>query len=462
MPKSKKMILSAALMHGLGNQGSAWRVRGGPATDYISPGLYVELARQAEAAKLHALFLAEQMVPNPGSIADRPCGALDTVSVLSFMAALTKHIGLVGTGSTTYNYPYDLARRFATLDNLSNGRLGWNSVTTAHAATAQMFGSDQHLQAGDRYERADEFIDVVAALWESWEPDAIVDDKDRGIFADPSKIHEINHVGEHFSVLGPLPFPGSRQGRPVIFHAGSSPSGRDQAARVADVVFTAQHTTEGAIEFRTDIRKRAAGYGRDPDTVKVLPGINVVLGWTADEANRKKAVLEEALPIDQKLRSMSFRTGLSIEILRDHLDRPFPIDKLAPDDQLQGGTGWRKSTIDLATAENLTVRQLLARAPSGHHHIVGTAETVADAMIERMEAGAADGFTLMIDVLPEGMKDIATLLVPELQRRGIFHTDYEHSTLRDSLGIGAPRPLPARQAGKVPGVAKEHSESVAS
>lgn len=419
-------------------------MRKGAPADYVSPAFYADLARKAEAAKLHAIFLAEQMVANPGSIADRPCGALDTVAALSFMAAVTHRIGLVGTGSTTYTQPFDLARRFITLDHLSNGRSGWNSVTTAHAATADAFGAGAHLKSVDRYSRADEFIDLVVSFWETWEADALTGDKDRGVFADASKIHEVNHSGPNFSVRGQLPLPRSRQGRPVIFHAGSSPQGRDQAARVADVVFTAQHMAEGAKEFRSDIRARAAAYGRDPDTVKVLPGINVVLGRTMDEANDKKAALENALTVDQKLRSMSFRTGLPVDTLRTYLDRPFPFDKLVPDDQLQGGTGWRKSTVDLARTENLTVRELLARAPSGHHHIVGTAEMVADTMTERFEGGAADGFVLMIDVLPEGMDDILELLVPELQKRALFQKRYSHAHLRDSLGIGPARPLPRK------------------
>jgi FMN-dependent oxidoreductase (nitrilotriacetate monooxygenase family) len=331
------------------------------------------------------------------------------------------------------------------LDHLAAGRVGWNSVTTAHAATAAAFGIDDHLNATERYRRADEFIEIVVDLWESWDADAIVDDKVQGIFADPTKIHEIRHAGPNFSVQAQFPLPRSRQGRPVIFHAGSSPQGRDQAARVADVVFTAQHMTDGAVEFRADIRSRAAAYGRDPDAIKVLPGINIVLAPTMAEAEDKKAALDDALTVDQKLRSMSFRTGLPVETLRQYLDQPFPVELLIPDDKLQGGTGWRKSTVDLAVAEGLTVRQLLARAPSGHHHVVGTPAMVADVMMERLETGAADGFVLMIDVLPEGMNDVVELLVPELQRRGVFHKEYSHTYLRDSLQIGPPRPLPTKE-----------------
>ena len=430
------MILSAALMHGLGHQPGAWRVRRGPSTDYVSPDMYAAIARKAEEGKLHVLFLAEQ-ITNQEVGAQRPCGAMDTASVLSYMAAVTSRIGLVGTASTTYNQPYDLARRFATVDHLSKGRVGWNCVTTAHAVAAQMFGTGSHPEAPQRYSRADEFLDVVIKLWESWEPDALVDDKKNNIFADPDKIHAINHSGENFTVRGPLPFMRSRQGRPVIFHAGSSPTGRDQAAKFADVIFTAQHTTDGAKSFRADIRRRAEAHGRHPDSIKVLPGMNVILGETVQEAKRKKAALDNALTLDQLLATMARICGVSAAFLRKHLDRPFPVAELPPDEELKNGIGWRRSVIDLAVAENLTVRELLTRAPSSHHHIVGTAADVADAMEERLEAHAADGFTMMVDMLPEGVNDIVDLLVPELQRRGLFHTEYSHRYLRDMLGLNS-------------------------
>ncbi len=397
--------------------------------------MYAAVARKAEEGKLHVLFLAEQITSLEVG-AQRPCGAMDTAAVLSYMAAVTSRIGLVGTASTTYNQPYDVARRFATVDHLSKGRVGWNAVTTAHAVAAQMFGTGAHLEAPERYSRGDEFLEIVIKLWESWEPDALVGDKQNNRFADPGKIHAINYSSENFSVRGPLPFMRSRQGRPVIFHAGSSPAGRDQAARFADVVFTAQHTTEGAKAFRTDLRRRAEGHGRHPDSIKILPGMNVILGETLEEAKRKKSALDNALTLEQLLATMARITGISIDILREHLDRPFPLAELPPDEVLKNGVGWRQSVVDLVVSENLTVRELLTRAPSAHQHIVGTAAAVADAMEERLEAQAADGFTMMVDMLPEGVDDIVNLLVPELQRRGLFHKEYSHRYLRDMLGLG--------------------------
>ncbi len=434
------MILTAALMHGLGAEFGAWRVREGDASDYLSSSFYREIASLGEAGKLHALFLAEQMT-NRDTGTDRPCGALDTATVLSHMAAVTDRIGFVGTASTTYNQPYEVARRFATLDHLSGGRAGWNAVTTANPSTAEMFGGggyDTHPDAAERYGRADEFLDVVLGLWDSWEEGALVGDKAGDVFASANRVHDINYVGKHFSVRGPLPFPRTPQGRPVVFHAGSSDAGRDQAARVADVIFTAQHTLEGAREFREDIRRRAAAYDRDPASVKILPGISTVLGRTREEAQAKKRALDDAVSLPEKLRRMARRTGLSAQLLEEHLDRPFPADRLVPDEEFKGGVGWRRSVVSLAVEEQLTVRELLSRASSVHHHVVGTATEAADAMQERLDADVCDGFVMMIDVLPDGLRDIVELLVPELQRRGLFHEDYEHTTLREHLGLGAP------------------------
>jgi FMN-dependent oxidoreductase (nitrilotriacetate monooxygenase family) len=438
------MILTAALMHGLGAEFGAWRVREGDAADYVTSKFYKEIARLGEAGRLHALFLAEQMT-NRDTGTERPCGAMDTGIVLSHMAAVSEHIGIVGTGSTTYNQPYELARRFGTLDNLSGGRTGWNAVTTANPATAEMFGGsglDTHPDAAERYARGDEFIDVVGQLWDSWADGAVVGDKQSGLFARPELVREINHVGKYFSVRGPLPFPRSPQGRPVIFHAGSSDTGRDQAARVADVLFTAQHTLEGAQEFRQDIRRRAHEYGRNTD-LKILPGMAIVLGRTEEEAKAKKQALDNAVSLPEKLKRWSRRTGLSPGVLEAHLDQPFPVELLVPDDEFKGGVGWRRSVVNLAVERNLTVRELFSQASSVHHHVVGTAAQVADSMQERLDADVCDGFVIMVDVLPDGLRDVVELLVPELQRRGLFHTDYEHDTLRASLGLAAPQPIPA-------------------
>jgi FMN-dependent oxidoreductase (nitrilotriacetate monooxygenase family) len=403
--------------------------------------MYKDIAQSAEAGKLHALFLAEQ-ITNQEMGAERPAGTLDTATVLALMAAMTSHIGLIGTASTTYNHPYDVARRFATLDHLSGGRVGWNSVATQNPTVAQVFGFKEHPDHEDRYERADEFIDIVIRLWESWEDGALVGDKADALFAREDMIHEVSHSGKYFNVRGNLPFPRSRQGRPVIFQAGASPRGRDQAAKFADAVFTAQHLIEGALEFRADIRDRAAAYGRDPDSIKVLPGVSIILGATETEARQRKQRLEDVLGAGPHLEKLARRVGLPVDALQD-LDQPFPAHLLGPDEEFKGSIGFRRSIVSLAVKENMTVRELVASYGGGHQQIVGTPEQVADMMQEWLRTGAADGFTLMIDMLPSGIHQVTEMLVPELQSRGLFHTEYEHDTLRSSLGLPAPSAVPS-------------------
>jgi FMN-dependent oxidoreductase (nitrilotriacetate monooxygenase family) len=434
------MILSASIMHGLGMHQGAWLAREGDASDYVAPDMFLEIARIAEAGKLHALFFAD-VVTMAEAGTERPCGALDPFTVLAMMAAVTQRIGLVATLSTTYNQPYDLARRVASLDHLSRGRAGWNSVATFSPAVAQMFGADNIPDHADRYARAEEFIEVVVKLWESWDEGALVGDKSARLFARAEMVHAINHVGKHFSVRGPLPLPRTPQGRPLIFQAGSSPEGRDQAARHADVVFTAQHLLDGAVEFRTDMLRRARSHGRGPDSMKVLPGMLAILGATEADALKRRELLDEVLGTGPELTKLALRVGLPVEALE--LDKPFPAHLLCPDHEFVGSVGFRRTLVNLALKENLTVRQLLKRFGGGHHLVVGAPEQVADVMQEWVRAGAADGFNLMIDMLPSGVHDAVELLVPELQRRGMFHRDYEHTTLRANLGLSWPSPVSA-------------------
>lgn len=430
--KNPSMILTASMMHGLGMHLGAWAAREGDVTDYITPDMYLDIARTAEAGKLHAIFLADGNT-NAEAGTTRPVGAMDPVTLLALMASVTTRIGLVGTASTTYSQPYDLARRFATLDHLSRGRAAWNSVATFLPAVAAMFGGGGLPDHESRYARADEFIDVVLKLWDSWEEGALVGDKVNKVFARAELVHEIKHVGKHFSVLGPLPFPRTPQGRPVIFQAGASPEGRDQAARYADVVFTAQHLLDDGVAFRTDMRQRAAAHGRDPDAIKILPGILPILGATEAEAWARKKALDDAIGLGPELKKLAARVGLPVEVME--LDKPFPVHLLGPDAEFSGSIGFRKTLVNLAVKEKLTVRELVARYGGGHQQVVGTPEQLADTIEQWLQAGGADGFNLMVDVLPSGFGNIVDMLVPELQRRGIFHRDYEHATLRENLGL---------------------------
>jgi FMN-dependent oxidoreductase (nitrilotriacetate monooxygenase family) len=430
------MILTAALMHGLGMHLGAWMARDGDASDYVNPALYLDLARKAESGKLDALFLAEQLTNQENGV-ERPCGTLDTVTVLALMAGVTQRIGLVGTASTTYNQPYELARRFATLDHLTNGRAGWNSIATQNPTVISQFGGGEHPDHDARYERADEFIEVVLRLWDSWKEGALVGDKRNGVFGRADLVHDIGHVGKYFSVKGPLPFPRTPQGRPVIFQAGSSPRGREQAAKYADCVFTAQHLMEDAVDFRNDMRRRAASEGRDPDSIKILPGMSLILGETEEKAWERKKRLEGVLGIGPNIAKLARRIGMPVEAME--LDKPLLLERLVPEAEFKGSIGFRRSILNLATKEKLTVRELSLRYGGGHQEVIGTPKQVADSMEMWMKAGAGDGFTLMIDMLPSGLNDVVDMLVPELQRRGLFHRDYQHSLLCENLGVTTSR-----------------------
>ena len=423
------MIVTACFM-GLGMHLAAWQARGGQAADYVDPDFYRALAVTAERGKLHGVFLADTLTSAEEGT-DRPAlGALDPALLLAIMASVTTRIGLIGTASTTFNEPYDLARRYATLDHLSNGRAAWNAVTTFVPAVAENFGGRALPDREQRYDRAAEFCEVVLGLWGSWRDGALVGDAARGVFADPAAVRPIDHAGPHFQVKGPLTMPRSPQGRPAIFQAGSSAAGRDLAARYADVVFTAQNMLSEAVAFRADVLRLAGSYGRQ---VKVVPGLLPVLGETEAGARERKRRMDAAAGSGPELAKLARRVGLPVERLE--LDKPIPVDELVPDEEFSGSIGFRRAAVQLSLQEGLTVRELLVRNGGGHLQVVGSAAQVADVMAEWWEAGAADGFNLMIDMLPSGLDDVVRLLVPELQQRGLLHDDYQHETLRENLAV---------------------------
>lgn len=428
---SPSLILNATVM-GLGMHLGAWRYREGSPFDYIGIDYYTQVARIAEQGRLQGLFLADTLAVSEENFERPNLGAMDPSIVLAAVAAATSALGLVATASTTYNEPYNIARRFATLDHLSGGRAAWNIVTTFVPDVAANFGLENLPKGDERYQRAEEFVDVVIKLWESWEAGALVGDKLSGRFADASRVHAIDHKGEHFNVRGPLTLPRSPQGRPLLFQAGASGRGRDLAARVADVVFTAQNTLAGAQRFRTDIRRRAAGFGRDPDRIRILPGLVLVLGGTETEAKRRKDRLDE-LAGDAELRKLALRVGVPVAAL--DLDKPLPLDLIAANDGFRGSEGFRAVAVELGSAQRLTVREILYRNGGGHLQIVGTPEQAADTIALFHSEGAADGFNLMIDVVPSGLADFVTHVVPLLQRRGLFRRDYRGATLRENLGL---------------------------
>jgi FMN-dependent oxidoreductase (nitrilotriacetate monooxygenase family) len=430
----RSLILNVAVL-GLGMHLGAWRYRDGDPFDYTGLAFYQEIARVAEAGRLHAIFLADTLSCGEENFERPNLGAMDPALVLAAIANTTEHLGLIATASTTYNEPYNLARRFATLDHLSRGRAAWNIVTTFMADVAANFGTSELPNHDDRYERADEFVDVVIRLWESWEDGALVGDKASGRFADAGRVHAINHSGPHYAVRGPLTLPRSPQGRPILYQSGSSGPGRDLAARVADAVFTPQNTIAAAKEFRTDVRRRAEAHGRNPDDVKIVPGFVPILGGTETEARARKDTLDE-LGGRAELKKLALRIGVHVDDLK--LDEPLPLAAIEANDRFRASEGFRAAAVRLGVEEGLTVREILYRNGGGHKQVVGTPEQVADVIETWYREGAVDGFNLMIDVLPSGLRDFVAEVVPLLQRRGVFRSEYVGSTFRSNLGLQRP------------------------
>lgn len=425
------LIISMCVM-GLGMHPGAWRYRDGDPDDYLKLDYFLHAAKVAEKGKLHAMFLADTLAVSEENFERPNLGATDPTVVLSMVAATTKYLGLVATASSTYNEPYNIARRFSSLDHLSGGRAAWNVVTTFVPDVASNFGTAGLPEHAERYRRAEEFVRIVFKLWDSWGEGSLVGDKERNVFADGSRVAPLDFVGDHYAVKGPLTLPRTPQGRPVLYQAGSSGTGRDLASRLADVVFTAQNTKTAALGFRADVRRRVSGFGRDPDSVKVTPGLMTILGGTEAEARARKDELD-ALSGQAELKKLALRVGCKVEDLE--LDKPMPIDLIMANEKFRASQGFRAAAVRLAAEKKLTVRQVLYRNGGGHRQIVGTPEQAAAMIEDWWRAGAVDGFNLMIDVVPSGLEAFVEHVVPILQRRGVFRTDYTGTTLRENLGI---------------------------
>jgi FMN-dependent oxidoreductase (nitrilotriacetate monooxygenase family) len=442
MTRPGKLHLNAFLM-GVGHHEAAWRL---PESDpFASTNVehYQNLARIAERGKLDSLFLADGPVLWT-NIGQRPAGTLEPTLLLTALAGVTERVGLIATASTTYNEPYNLARRFGTLDHVSAGRAGWNIVTTAGVEAARNFNLSELPAHAARYARAAEFVDVCLKLWDSWADDVAIGDKASGVWGDDEKVHPPRHVGRHFRVEGALNLPRPPQGHPLLVQAGSSEDGKELAARYAEAVFTAQQTLDDARAFYTDLKARAQSLGRNPDSIKILPGIVPVLGATELEAKALEAELDRL--IKPEYAKLQLAQILRIEPSRLELDAELPFD-LPGEDQIEAQKSRYTLVVNLARRERLTVRQLLGRLGGGRGHrtFTGTPEQVADAIAHWWENGAADGFNVMPPVLPSGLEAFVEHVVPILQRRGLFRSEYEGTTLRDHYGL--PRPAnPHRRA----------------
>lgn len=427
---TKKQMHLGLFLQGAGHHVSGWRH---PDAEAGSENfdLLRRVAKEAEDAKFDMIFLADGLTSgvdaHPSMVA-----RFEPLTLLSALAMVTDKIGLAATASTTYGEPYHTARAFASIDHLSHGRAAWNIVTTSYARTANNF-SKSHPEHDERYAVAEEFVDVVRGLWDSWDDDAFPKDKENGVYADPNKVHMLNHAGKYYSVQGPLNIPRSPQGHPVLIQAGSSGPGQDLAARIADIVFTAQQSLAEAQAFYASLKERVAKAGRDPDSVAVMPGFMPVIGDSFDDAAEKLKELNRWTDIKSAMPLLEERIGHS---LADYdLDGPLP--DLPISDQLRSRAELLR---DLARRENLTIRDLALRvaAGRGHHIVLGTPEQIADRMQEWFEGKAADGFNVMPPYFPGGLEDFNRQVVPILQERGLFRTEYTGSTLRDHLNIARP------------------------
>lgn len=434
-PLPRQLHLNVNILHS-GFVPSAWRLADADPKAFTDVQHYIRVAQLAERGKLDAVFLADN-----AAIIDqihfRPITALEPTVLLASIAAATTHIGLIGTASTSYNEPYNIARRFATLDQVSGGRAGWNIVTTADLASARNFGFDVIPDHSRRYARATEFTEVVKALWDSWDDDAFIGDKAGGHFIDPRRVHPIGHHGEYFAVAGALTLPRSAQGRPVLVQAGASADGRELASRHAEAVFSASQSLEESLAYREALNRRAEALGRGPQAVQVLAGLTTIIGATEAEARRRRDDLIDAIPWDYSLTRLAGILGTTPDRLK--LDEPLPDDLTVP----AGGNGnhtFFAATVALGRRNGLTVRNLVRELAGGggHRVIVGTPEQIADDIAHWFEAGAADGFNLMPDALPDGLEAFVDGVVPLLQRRGLFRREYTGRTLRDHLGLARP------------------------
>ncbi len=419
-----------------GHHEASWRLPESNPFANTSVEHYRELAQIAERGKFDSIFFADSPVLF-GDVGRRPAGSLEPTVLLTAIAAATSRIGLIATASTTYNEPFNLARRFASVDHVSGGRAGWNVVTTAGPEAAKNFNLADQPAHAERYDRAAEFLDVAYKLWDSWQDDAAIADKDAGVWGLNERVVPIDHVGRHFQVRGPLNLPRSPQGHPLIVQAGSSEDGKGLAARYAEAVFTAQQTLQDAQDFYRDLKARTAALGRDPDTIKILPGIVPVIGGTEEEAFRLERQLDELIRPEYARLQLARTLRVKPEDLP--LDQQLP-DDLPDEDEIEGAKSRYTLIVTLARREKLTVRELIGRLGGGRGHrtFSGTPEQVADAIQDWFDADAADGFNIMPAVLPSGLAAFVDEVVPILQKRGLFRSEYTGTTLREHYGLARP------------------------
>ncbi|MDR6099953.1 FMN-dependent oxidoreductase (nitrilotriacetate monooxygenase family) [Agrobacterium larrymoorei] len=432
---SKSLHLTA-FMRPVSLHTGAWRYPGAYPDANFNFGHLKSFALALERAKFDAFFMADHLavlnMPIEALRRSHTVTSFEPFTLLSALASVTERIGLAATASTTFDEPYHVARRFASLDHISGGRAAWNIVTTSNPDAARNFGLSDHVEHGERYKRAREFFDVVTGLWDSFADDAIIRNQESGIFFDPDKMHVLDHKGEEFSVRGPLNIARPVQGWPVIVQAGQSEPGKQLAAETAEVVFAAPRDLETAKALYADIKGRMPAAGRNPAHLKILPAAMILIGDSVEEAKAKRSKLDSLVHYDSAIASLSIALGHDAS----GFDPDAPLPEIPETNASKSG---RAQVLRLAEQEKLTVRQLAQRY-GGYAGLafIGTPKTIADEMETWLNEQAADGFTCVFPFLPQGLEDVTGKLVPELQRRGLFRKDYEGATLRDHLGL--PRP----------------------
>ncbi len=443
------MLKLSAFMSPTGGHVGGWRMPGAVTNAGLDFEPWIEFAKLLERGMFDMMFLADgngvNGIDTPELLARNPTlrpVVIEPTMLLAALATVTKHLGLVATTSTTYDQPFSVARRFSALDRLSKGRGGWNLVTGSNPDDAQNFSHDEHLQHGDRFARATEFADIVKGLWDSWGEDAFLQDKVSGRFLDPTQVKPLNHKGENFQVRGPLNSARSAQGQPVIVVAGGSPEAKELAARTADVVFTVNETKDSALAFYADTKARLEKYGRTPDSLVVMPGASVFVGRTAQEAEDLYGELQDLIPDSVGVQLLSKLVSFDLS--------PFPVDGPMPEvtGEVKGISSFRNAILEAAKRDQMTIRQVFQKVlpARGHFLIKGDAKHVVDQMEDWYRSKACDGFNIVIPYVPGGLETFVDLVVPELQRRGLFRKEYEGTTLRQSLGVAVPASPFARPA----------------
>jgi alkanesulfonate monooxygenase len=449
MPEPKRQLVLGAHFPSMGQHIAAWlhpasQIDAGQNFPY-----FLKLAQTAEQAKFDFVFMADAVATRDGNMEalsrwPQYMAHFEPITLLSATASQTQRIGLVCTASTSYYEPFNVARLFGSLDHISAGRAGWNVVTSANASASFNFNRDEHYDIAERYQRAREFVHVVLGLWDSWEDDAFLRDRQSRRYFDPSKLHKLNHKGNFFSVRGPMNLARPPQGYPIIAQAGASEDGKELGAETAEVIFFSQQRVAVAREFYKDVKSRMAKYGRDPGQLKMLAGLNPTVGRTASEAQEKFEYIQSLIHPDVGKELISVDLG-GADLSGISVDEPVP-EHLIPE-KTKSSTSRLKTVGGVARQEQLTIRQLYERyaGSRGSYSVVGTPEQIADQMEEWLTTDAADGFIIQASYLPGGFEDFVNLVMPELRRRGLFRTEYAGLTLREHLGLRRPESRYAKQ-----------------